>query len=166
MVVKSKNYICGLKNRIRMSIFSKKYTPRWIVLIIDVFISTASIVTRLTTDVTNVQQAFQMIIRIFARAPSMLVFALIAAFRVNHELSLIFLISMPILFFGMLIMSTRVRPIFERVFKTYDKMKAAGVDAHLHVAQKMGHVYPLWPSHEGRKARREIAEIIKTNSKN
>ena len=52
------------------------------------------------------------------------------------------------------------------VCKTYDKMKAAGVDAHLHVAQKMGHVYPLWPSHEGRKARREIAEIIKTNSKN
>ena len=52
------------------------------------------------------------------------------------------------------------------VCKTYDKMKAAGVDAHLHVAQKMGHVYPLWPSHEGGKARREIAEIIKTNSKN
>ena len=90
---------------------------------IDKF-STASIVTRLTTDVTNVQQAFQMIIRIFARAPSMLIFALIAAFRVNHELSLIFLISMPILFLGMLIMSTRVRPIFERVFKTYDKMNS------------------------------------------
>ena len=90
---------------------------------IDKF-STASIVTRLTTDVTNVQQAFQMIIRIFARAPSMLIFALIAAFRVNHKLSLIFLISMPILFAGMLIMSTRVRPIFERVFKTYDRMNS------------------------------------------
>ncbi len=90
---------------------------------IDKF-STASIVTRLTTDVTNVQQAFQMIIRIFARAPSMLIFALVAAFRVNHELSLIFLISMPILFTGMLIMSTKVRPIFERVFKTYDKMNS------------------------------------------
>ena len=46
------------------------------------------------------------------------------------------------------------------VCKTCDKMKAAGVDARLHVAEKMGHVYPLWPGHEGRKARREIAEII------
>ena len=46
------------------------------------------------------------------------------------------------------------------VCKTFDKMKAAGVDARLHVAEKMGHVYPLWPSPEGRKARREIAEII------
>ena len=48
------------------------------------------------------------------------------------------------------------------VCKTYDKMKAAGVDVRLHVAEKMGHVYPLWPSPEGRKARHEIAKIIKT----
>lgn len=46
------------------------------------------------------------------------------------------------------------------VVKTYDKMKAAGVDARLHVAEKMGHVYPLWPCPEGKKARKEIAEII------
>ena len=50
------------------------------------------------------------------------------------------------------------------VCKTYEKMKSAGVDARLHVAEKMGHVYPLWPSPEGRKARREIAEIIKIYS--
>ncbi len=48
------------------------------------------------------------------------------------------------------------------VCKTYDKMKAAGVDVRLHVAEKMGHVYPLWPCPEGRKARHEIAKIIKT----
>ena len=48
------------------------------------------------------------------------------------------------------------------VCKTYDKMKAAGVNVRLHVAEKMGHVYPLWPSPEGRKARHEIAKIIKT----
>lgn len=48
------------------------------------------------------------------------------------------------------------------VCKTYDKMKATGVDVRLHVAEKMGHVYPLWPSPEGRKARHEIAKIIKT----
>lgn len=46
------------------------------------------------------------------------------------------------------------------VVKTYDKMKAAGVDARLHVAEKIGHVYPLWPCPEGKKARKEIAEII------
>ena len=46
------------------------------------------------------------------------------------------------------------------IVKTFDKMKAAGVDAHLHVAEKMGHVYPLWPCPEGKKARKEITEII------
>ena len=46
------------------------------------------------------------------------------------------------------------------VVNTFDKMKAAGVDAQLHVAEKMGHVYPLWPCPEGKKARKEIAEII------
>ena len=46
------------------------------------------------------------------------------------------------------------------IVNTYDKMKAAGVDARLHVAEKMGHVYPIWPCPEGEKARKEIAEII------
>jgi acetyl esterase/lipase len=46
------------------------------------------------------------------------------------------------------------------IVKTFEKMKAAGVDARLHVAEKMGHVYPLWPCPEGSKARKEIAEII------
>ena len=46
------------------------------------------------------------------------------------------------------------------IVKTFDKMKAAGVDARLHVAEKMGHVYPLWPCPEGKKARKEISSII------
>ena len=49
------------------------------------------------------------------------------------------------------------------IVKTYDKMKAAGVDARLHVKEKMGHVYPLWPCPEGKKAREEIAELILSN---
>ena len=49
------------------------------------------------------------------------------------------------------------------IVKTYDKMKAAGVDARLHVEEKMGHVYPLWPCPEGKKAREEIAELILSN---
>lgn len=50
--------------------------------------------------------------------------------------------------------------LYTDIVKSYDKMKAAGVDARLHVAEKMGHVYPLWPCPEGSKARKEIAEII------
>ena len=88
---------------------------------IDKF-STASIVTRLTTDITNVQMAFQMLIRIATRAPGMLVFALIASFRIDAELSFIFLCVMPLLLLGLGIMIKAVHPIFNRVFKTYDKL--------------------------------------------
>jgi len=88
---------------------------------IDKF-STASIITRLTTDVTNVQQAFQMIIRIAVRAPLMLVFSLIMAFTINTKLALIFLAIIPILAIGLYLILTKTHPIFERVFKTYDKL--------------------------------------------
>lgn len=88
---------------------------------IDKF-STASIVTRLTTDVTNVQQAFQMITRICFRAPSMITFALIAVFKVNAKLALVFLVAIPILLFGMIFLATRVKPLFEKMFKMYDKL--------------------------------------------
>ena len=88
---------------------------------IDKF-SSSSIVTRLTTDVTNIQNAFQMIIRIAVRAPIMLVFALIMAFRVNAKLALIFLAVIPVLAIGMIILVRHAFPIFERVFKTYDRL--------------------------------------------
>lgn len=88
---------------------------------IDKF-STASIVTRLTTDVSNVQMAFQMLIRIAARSPGMLIFALIAAFGIDAQLSLIFLCVMPLLLIGLGVMIRAVHPIFNRVFKTYDKL--------------------------------------------
>ena len=88
---------------------------------IDKF-STGSIVTRLTTDVTNVQQAFQMIIRITVRAPGMLIFALIAAFSVNHKLSLVFLAVLPVLGLGMFLIIKKVYPLFNKIFRTYDKL--------------------------------------------
>lgn len=88
---------------------------------IDKF-STASIVTRLTTDVTNVQMAFQMCIRIAARAPGMLIFTLIASFGIDAQLSLVFLGVLPILGIGLYILIRAVYPIFNRVFKTYDKL--------------------------------------------
>lgn len=88
---------------------------------IDKF-STGGLVTRLTTDVTNVQNAFQMIIRIAVRAPFMLVFSLLSAILIDAKLSLIFLCFMPILAGGLAIISTRAFPIFGRVFKRYDRL--------------------------------------------
>ena len=88
---------------------------------IDKF-STGSIVTRLTTDVTNVQNSFQMCTRIAVRCPVMLVFALVLAFQINSQLALIFLCVLPVLAIGLGLLMKRVAPVFERVFKTYDRM--------------------------------------------
>lgn len=88
---------------------------------IDKF-SAASIVTRLTTDVTNLQNAYQMIIRIVVRAPLMLIFSFIMACRYSWKLSMIFLVAVPFLFFVLLMIASKVHPIFERVFHTYDKL--------------------------------------------
>ncbi|MDO5125859.1 MAG: ABC transporter ATP-binding protein [Ruminococcus sp.] len=97
---------------------------------IDKF-STASIVTRLTTDVTNVQNAYQMCIRIAVRAPVMMIFALVMSFTVNPKLSLVFLCVIPILAFGLFYIATHAHPIFERVFKRYDKLNSV-VQENLH----------------------------------
>lgn len=88
---------------------------------IDKF-STSSIITRLTTDITNVQNAYQMIIRVAVRGPLMLIFSLIMAFRINHTLSLVYLLAVPVLAFGLLFIMNHAHPIFERVFKIYDKL--------------------------------------------
>ena len=88
---------------------------------IDKF-STPSIVTRLTTDVTNVQNAYQMIIRIAVRSPVMLVFSLIMAFTVNQKVSLIFLVLIPFLGFSLFFIISKVHPTFKKVFQTYDKL--------------------------------------------
>lgn len=88
---------------------------------IDQF-STSSIVTRLTTDVTNLQNAYQMILRMAVRSPAMLIFSLIAAFRIDRQLSLLFLFAIPILGIGLWLITTHVHPIFVRVFRTYDKL--------------------------------------------
>ena len=88
---------------------------------IDKF-STGSIVTRLTTDVTNVQNAFQMCTRIAVRCPVMLVFALFMAMKINSRMALVFLAVLPILAIGMGILMKVVDPVFERAFKIYDRM--------------------------------------------
>ena len=88
---------------------------------IDKF-STSSLVTRLTTDVTNTQRAFQMIIRIAVRTPLMLIISLFFAISISAKLSLVFLIIVPILGIGLYLITTTVHPIMKRVFHTYDDL--------------------------------------------
>ena len=83
---------------------------------IDKF-STASLVTRLTTDVTNVQQSFQMLIRITVRAPLMFAISLVAAIQINLQLAMVFLIIIPILAFGIFLIIRKTHPIMKRTFK-------------------------------------------------
>lgn len=88
---------------------------------IDKF-STASLITRLTTDVTRMQHAYMMLIRIAIRSPLMLIFSLIMSFRINARIATVFLCTVPVLGLGIYIMMSKAHPIYERVFKTYDEL--------------------------------------------
>ena len=88
---------------------------------IDKF-ETSSLITRLTTDVSNIQIAFQMLTRIAVRAPLMLVFSLIMTFSINSRLALIFLGVVPVLAIALYFILTTVHPIFKRVFEKYDEL--------------------------------------------
>ena len=88
---------------------------------IDKF-STSSLITRMTTDVTRVQMAFQMIIRILVRGPIMMIFALLMVLSISAKLSLVFLIAIPVLATILIFISLKAHPIFEAAFKKYDKL--------------------------------------------
>ncbi|MCX4362177.1 MAG: ABC transporter ATP-binding protein [Clostridia bacterium] len=88
---------------------------------IDKF-SAPSLVTRMTTDVANVQMAYMMIVRVAVRSPIMLVFSLIMAFIINVKIAFVFLAIIPVLGVGLFILFRLVDPIFTRVFKKYDAM--------------------------------------------
>ena len=88
---------------------------------IDKF-STSSLVTRLTTDVTNVQMAFMMIIRTAVRSPLMLIFAITMSIRMGGTIALVFLVTVPILGFGLFYIARKAMPMFKAVFKKYDKL--------------------------------------------
>ncbi len=88
---------------------------------IDKF-STSSLITRLTTDVSNVQMAYQMIIRIAVRTPLMFIISLCFAVSISAKLSLIFLVVVPIIIFGLFFISTKAHPYMKRVFNTYDHL--------------------------------------------
>ncbi|URZ14477.1 ABC transporter ATP-binding protein [Clostridium felsineum] len=87
--------------------------------------STAGLITRLTTDVTNVQNAFQMIIRMFARAPIMLISAMAMCFYINAKLSLVFLGAIIFLGICLYFIMTTVHPYFQKVFRKYDELNAS-----------------------------------------
>ena len=97
---------------------------------IDKF-STSSIVTRLTSDVANLQMTFQMLIRMAFRCPVMLIMALIMAFRISPKLSVVYCIVLPLLAVTLFVLIHMVRAIFDRVFKTYDKLNNV-VQENLH----------------------------------
>ncbi len=88
---------------------------------IDKF-SSSSLVTRLTTDVTNVQMAYMMIIRIAIRAPLMLIFSAVMAFVMGGTLAMAFVIVFPILVFGLILIGKKALPAFRSVFKKYDRL--------------------------------------------
>ncbi len=88
---------------------------------IDKF-SSASLVTRLTTDVTNVQNAYQMLIRIAVRAPLMLIFSIIMSFIISPRLALVFVVLGPILVIGLFLIIKSAYPYFPRIFKGYDSL--------------------------------------------
>ena len=86
---------------------------------IDKF-STSSLVTRLTTDIANIQMAYQMLIRIAVRAPLLMIFSVIMAFNVSGELALIFVVLVPVLALTLTVIIKSAYPLFNRVFQRYD----------------------------------------------
>lgn len=110
---------CGFARNLRHALFDRVQSFSF--KSIDKF-STASIVTRLTTDVSNLQNAYGMLIRIAFRAPLMLIFSLIAAVSVNGELAVVFFIAIPVLAVAIGFIVTKAYPVFRKVFKTYDSL--------------------------------------------
>jgi ATP-binding cassette, subfamily B, multidrug efflux pump len=111
----------GFSHNLRRKIFNKVQSYSFKNL--DKF-STASLVTRLTTDVTNTQNVYQMIIRICVRSPFMLIAGSIMAFQIDSQLALLFLIAIPILAVSIIFISSKAHPRFEKMLKKFDKLNA------------------------------------------
>ena len=128
---------------------------------IDKF-SSASLVTRMTTDVTNVQNAYQMILRMAFRAPFMMIFAMIMSFNVNARLSWIFVIFIPVIALALFIIIRFAHPVFTRVFKKYDKLNNV-VQENLHGIRVVKSF--VREEHEKEKFNNMSGEIYKDFSK-
>ncbi|MBQ6539616.1 MAG: ABC transporter ATP-binding protein [Oscillospiraceae bacterium] len=113
---------CGLAKNLRKDMFYN--VQRFSFANIDKF-STSSLVTRMTTDVTNVQMAYMMIIRTAIRAPMVLIFAFTMTFVMGGKMGLIFLFVIPVLGVGLILIALKALPLFRRVFKKYDKLNSS-----------------------------------------
>jgi len=109
----------GFAKNLRKNMYHK--VQEFSFLNIDKF-STSSIVTRLTTDVTNLQNAYQMIIRIAVRSPAMMIFSLVMAININPKLSLVFLFAIPVIAISLFVIAKNAHPVFEKMFKKYDRL--------------------------------------------
>lgn len=110
---------CGFGKNLRKDMFEKIQTYAFEN--IDNF-QTSSLVTRLTTDVTNVQMSFMMIIRTAVRSPFMLIFSFVMGFVMGGSIALIYLFVIPFLAFGLFLIARKAMPMFRRVFKKYDNL--------------------------------------------
>ena len=108
---------CGLARNLRQDLFFK--IQDFAFADIDRF-STSSLVTRMTTDVTNVQNAYQMIIRISIRTPLMIIFSVIMSVKINPSMTGIFFCMIPILGIALVLITGYTFPVFQRIFKKYD----------------------------------------------
>ena len=111
----------GFAKNVRKAVFEKVQSFSFSN--VDKF-STASLVTRLTTDVNNVQSAFNMMIRMAFRAPVMMVGALIMAIRLNAQLAIVFLVAMPVLGLGLYLIMSRAHPRFKAMLERYDALNS------------------------------------------
>ena len=128
---------------------------------IDKF-SAASLVTRLTTDITNIQNSYQMILRMAFRAPFMMIFAMVMSFRVNAQLSWIFVIFIPVIALALGLIIKCAHPIFTRVFKKYDKLNNV-VQENLHGIRVVKSF--VREDHENEKFRKISGEIYRDFTK-
>ena len=113
---------CGFAKNLRHDVFYR--VQEFSFENIDKF-SASSLVTRLTTDIANVQMAYMMLIRIAIRSPLMFVFAIVMSFIMGGKLALMFVVVVPILGFGLIMVVRKAMPMFRRVFKKYDKLNAS-----------------------------------------
>ena len=113
---------CGFAKNLRTDLFHKIQTFSFEN--IDKF-SAASLVTRMTTDVTNVQNAYMMIIRSAIRGPLMIVFSFIMAFFMGGKMAISFLVAAPVLAIGLILITRKTRVLFQRVFRKYDALNSS-----------------------------------------
>ena len=110
---------CGFAKNLRHDLFYA--VQRFSFRDVDKF-SSSSLVTRLTTDVTNVQQAYQMCLRIVIRVPIMFIFSVVMSMSINWRLALVFVIIVPFLLGALILLMSKVMPFFRKIFKKYDAL--------------------------------------------